>query len=99
MKVELVQKHEGTHSFQTNGKHLYFAAEIQAWLWIAREFSAVTAQSGIQKPDSKAVKRHETYTYMHYQKTQNWAYSRLENKWTTKHVKKYFWSFKKLLFL
>ena len=100
MKVELVQKHERTHSFQTNGKHLYFAAEIQAWLWSAREFSAVTAQSGIQKPNSKAVKHQERLTHvcMHHQKPWNWAYSWLENKWTAKHVQKYLSSFKKLFF-
>ena len=36
------------HSFQKNGEWSYFAAEIQAWLWTAQEFSAETTQSAIQ---------------------------------------------------
>ena len=65
------------HSFQKNSERSYFAAEIQALLWTAQEFSAETTQSTIQ---NLILQQQEVTRFTH------WAYSGLENKQTTKHV-------------
>ena len=62
----------------------YFAAEIQASIWTAWEISATTTQSTIQKLTLQLL---EVTRLIHAPlKTQNGAYSGLENKWTTKDV-------------
>ena len=62
---------------------------MQALLWIAWEFSAKTTESATQKLTLQQwqVVRHGP------PKTQNWAYSGLENKWTAKLEQKYLWSY------
>ena len=58
---------------------------INALLWVAWEFSAETIQGAIQKP---TLQQREVMRLTHIlQKTQNWAYSGLENGQTTKQVR------------
>ena len=69
------------------GEHLYFAAEIQASLWIAHESSAEMTQSTMQKP---TLQQWEVLRLTHVQlKIRNWAYSGLRNKWATRQSQKY----------
>ena len=48
--VKIIWKHILTWIPEKNGECLFFATEIQTLLWTAREFSAKTTQSTIQKP-------------------------------------------------
>ena len=69
---------------QKNGKRSYFAAEIQASHWIAREFSAWTIQSTIRRLN---LWQWEVVGLTHaLLKTQNLSCSRLENRRSAKYV-------------